>query len=261
MDNFRKAACLVAVLVPLALYEGWVLTHQDPCRIKSLRKQLAIFLSLLMLLASTYIWRRFNILVHTKVMSLDVLLKFLLLVFLVLAQGTLVFVAMLAGTDPPLLSYVATFTMGSIFLLTFSMIVIDICSFLYQRILCRSRGVSDRTEIKIRMLLSLICALLLIIAGTIGVNSLKVEHVIVPMKGLHSKFNGTTIVQVSDIHLGPFNGRSRLGYVVEEVNRVKGDIVVITGDLVDSTVDALKEAVTPLKRLKTKYGAYYITGM
>lgn len=120
---------------------------------------------------------------------------------------------------------------------------------------------TDKTEIKIRMLLSLISALLLIVAGTIGVNSLKVEHVIVPMKGLHSKFNGTTIVQVSDIHLGPFNGRSRLSSVVEEVNRVKGDIVVITGDLVDSTVDALKEAVTPLKRLKTKYGVYYITGM
>ncbi len=82
-----------------------------------------------------------------------------------------------------------------------------------------------------------------------------------PIKGLHPKFNGTTIVQISDIHLGPFNGRSKLKNVIEEVNKLDGDIVVITGDLVDSNVAALREAVVPLKDIKAKYGVFYITGI
>lgn len=254
--------CLIIVLVPLAIYEAWLFTQQDPYRIKSLRRQLSIILTFLMLVASRYIWRRFSILISTNLWSVEVLLKFVLLIFLFLAQGTLVFHSMFAGTDPLWLSYVSTFAMGSVFLLTFSMVVIDIFSFFFRKVLCSSYQVSDldRTAIKIRMLLSLISALILVVVGTVGVNSLKVEHVVVPMKGLHTHFNGTTLVQVSDIHLGPFNGKSTLSSVISEVNRVNGDIVVITGDLVDSSVMALKEAVLPLKDLKTKYGSYYITG-
>ena len=92
------------------------------------------------------------------------------------------------------------------------------------------------------------------------VNNLAIEHVTVPIKGLGKQMNGTTIIQVSDIHLGPFNGKSRLNSIVEKVNKLHGDIVVITGDLVDSSVESLKTTVTPLKKLKAKYGVYYITG-
>lgn len=111
------------------------------------------------------------------------------------------------------------------------------------------------------MLLSLVGALILIIAGSFCVTNLAVERVTVPIKGLSSLYDGTTIVQISDIHLGPFNGKSRLNNIVQKVNGLQGDIVVITGDLVDSSVEALKEAVQPLKELQTKYGVYYITGI
>ena len=257
-----QGVCLALMLALLAVYEAWIFTHWDPHRIKSLRKQLNIILSLLSIVASRYIWRRFSIFIDTSSWALEVLLKFVLLVFLLLGQGTFIFVSMFPGTDPLWLSYVVSFTVGSGFLLTFSMVVMDISSFLFRRILCRNYEVSGsgRTEIKIRTLLSLISALILVVVGTVNINSLDVERVVVPIKGLHSHFNGTTIVQVSDIHLGPFNGKSTLSSVVAEVNRVNGDIVVITGDLVDSSVAALKEAVMPLKQLKTKYGAYYITG-
>lgn len=262
MDNCVKVLCLVGVLVPLVLYEAWVITRQDPQRIKSVRMQLCFLLIVVTFVSSRYIWRRFNVLVHTKSVTFGVLLKFLLLVCLVMAPVSFVCLAMTVGTDPLLLSYVVTFCLGSAFLLSFSMVVIDICAFLYRKILCRSRQMDiNRTEIKIRMLLSLVSALFLIVAGAIGVNSLTVEHVTVPVKGLHPRLNGTTIIQVSDIHLGPFNGRSRLSTVVDRINQVKGDMVVITGDLVDASVEALKEAVVPLKKLKAKYGVYYVTGV
>lgn len=225
--------------------------------------QLCLVVNLIFCLCSRYIWKRLSILVPAKFI---VFVKFLLLICLILAQLSFAFLAgMMVRTDPLLLSYITAFSAGSVAILAFSMVVIDICSFLYRRILCRNEvsgsGDIDRTEIKVRMLLSLIAALFLIVVGNIGVSSLRVEYVTVPMSGLHPLYNGTTIVQVSDIHLGPFNGRSTLNSVVEQVNRVKGDVVVITGDLVDSSVEALREAVVPLKRLRTKYGVYYVTGV
>ena len=143
------------------------------------------------------------------------------------------------------------------------MLVYDMCSFVYRKVACSTRRFRsyDAIEIKIRSLLSLISGLGLIIVGTFVVNNLTVELVTVPLKGLDPKINGTTVVQISDIHLGPFNGKARLNSVVEKVNQLQGDIVVITGDLVDASVKDLKEAVVPLKKLKARYGVYYITGI
>ena len=265
MDRSKIVWCVLGLLVPFTIYEAWVLTRQEPYRIKSLRMQLSIVLSTLMFLCSGYIWKRTNIILNQLTLHvLSIILKVLVLVFLVLAQVSFVCIVFAVGADPLLLSFVATFCLGSLVLLTFSMIVVDICSYLYKIIICRRSPASNSyptAEIKIRMLLSLIIGLFLIMTGAIGVNSLGIEHVTVPIEGLNSQLNGTTVVQVSDIHLGPFSGRSRLSVIVEKVNNLNPDIVVITGDLVDSSVDALKEAVMPLRKLKSKYGIYYITGM
>ena len=45
------------------------------------------------------------------------------------------------------------------------------------------------------------------------------------------------------------------------VSVIKPDIIVITGDLVDSTVANLKQAILPLKNLKSKYGSFFVTGI
>lgn len=262
-NHTLKIVCATGLLlIPLILFEAWVFTRQEPYRIKTLRLQLCIILSVSTFLSSAYIWKRFGVLIHSDT-KLTLFLKFLILTIFLLAQLSFVFVALVVRTDPLLLSYIATFSLGSLHLLAFSMAVIDACSFLYRRIVCRRSpmpGSSDKTELRLRMLVSLVSALFLIVVGSMGANSLTVEYVTVPVKGLNSHLNGTTIVQVSDVHLGPFNGRSTLSSLVERVNQVEGDIVAITGDLVDSSVEALREAVQPLRKLKSKYGAYYITG-
>lgn len=263
-NHTLKIVCATGLLlIPLILFEAWVFTRQEPYRIKTLRLQLCIILSVSTFLSSAYIWKRFGVLIHSDT-KLTLFLKFLILTIFLLAQLSFVFVALVVRTDPLLLSYIATFSLGSLHLLAFSMAVIDACSFLYRRIVCRRSpmpGSSDKTELRLRMLVSLVSALFLIVVGSMGANSLTVEYVTVPVKGLNSHLNGTTIVQVSDVHLGPFNGRSTLSSLVERVNQVEGDIVAITGDLVDSSVEALREAVQPLRKLKSKYGAYYITGI
>ena len=82
----------------------------------------------------------------------------------------------------------------------------------------------------------------------------------IPLAKLPPSFYGTTIVQLSDIHLGPMVGSADLERVVNRVLMIKPDIVVITGDLVDSTVEKLKQVVLPLKKLSSRYGVFFVTG-
>ncbi len=119
----------------------------------------------------------------------------------------------------------------------------------------------DRSEIKIRTLLALICALVLILYGAIGASGINIVRLNVPIKGLDSKLNGTTIVQLSDIHLGAFTGKRVMERIVDKVNTLNPDIVVITGDLADSNFQALKEAASPLKKILSRKGVFYSTGM
>jgi uncharacterized protein len=48
--------------------------------------------------------------------------------------------------------------------------------------------------------------------------------------------------------------------IVEAVNRLKPDLIAITGDLVDGSVPELAAQVAPLARLVSRYGSYFVTG-
>ncbi|HTV18353.1 MAG TPA: metallophosphoesterase [Polyangiaceae bacterium] len=87
-----------------------------------------------------------------------------------------------------------------------------------------------------------------------------VRRVPVPLGKLPSGMNGTTIVQLSDVHVGPTIGRRFLERVVEKVNALEPDVVAITGDLVDGSVPTLAPHVAPLGRLRARHGVYFVTG-
>jgi len=55
-------------------------------------------------------------------------------------------------------------------------------------------------------------------------------------------------------------GNADLDRVASMVSIMKPDIIVITGDLVDSSVEKLKKVVLPLKKLRSKYGVFFVTG-
>ncbi|EDO27701.1 predicted protein [Nematostella vectensis] len=50
-----------------------------------------------------------------------------------------------------------------------------------------------------------------------------------------------------------------LDEVVRTTNRLRPDIVVLTGDVVEATVFQIRHALRPLMKLKTKYGIYFVT--
>jgi predicted MPP superfamily phosphohydrolase len=119
----------------------------------------------------------------------------------------------------------------------------------------------ERSEARWRFLVALVAAIGLSFAGLLGVAQFTVERLNIPIRGLDRALNGTTVVQLSDIHLGGYSGRSTLQRIVDETNKLNPDLVVITGDLVDGAVVFLREIVHPLHGLRGKHGVFFATGM
>lgn len=82
----------------------------------------------------------------------------------------------------------------------------------------------------------------------------------ISIPGLPEEFQGLTIAQVSDLHVGPTIKVDYAKIVVDQVNALKPDLIFFTGDMVDGSVEHLSEDVEPLRELKSKYGTYFVTG-
>jgi predicted MPP superfamily phosphohydrolase len=94
-----------------------------------------------------------------------------------------------------------------------------------------------------------------------GLGAPEVREVKVRLPRLPKALDGTTIVQVSDIHVGGVTiGRRFVESMVSAINALDPDVVAITGDLVDGSVRRLKEHVAPLQKLKARYGSFFVTG-
>jgi len=88
----------------------------------------------------------------------------------------------------------------------------------------------------------------------------KVRTTEVTLKKLPPAFVGFRIVQISDLHLGSWNRKSKLVELTDKINQLQPDIVFFTGDLCNySTEDALpfKEI---LRKISAPYGIYAILG-
>jgi hypothetical protein len=77
---------------------------------------------------------------------------------------------------------------------------------------------------------------------------------------LPKALDGFRIVQLSDVHIGPLLGTRFLRAVVEQTNRLRPDLIVITGDLVDGSVAQLGATIGILQGLRARHGTYFITG-
>jgi predicted MPP superfamily phosphohydrolase len=87
-----------------------------------------------------------------------------------------------------------------------------------------------------------------------------VKEVEVPIAGLPYGLHGFSIAQISDIHVGPTIKRGYLDAIVKKVNRLKPDMVAVTGDLVDGSVAQLRNHTAPLADLSARHGAFFVTG-
>jgi predicted MPP superfamily phosphohydrolase len=82
----------------------------------------------------------------------------------------------------------------------------------------------------------------------------------VPIADLPAPLHGFTIAQISDIHVGPTIRAPYLDAIVRAVNRLRPDLVAVTGDLVDGSVAELREHVAPIAGLASRHGTFFVTG-
>ncbi|MFA5780012.1 MAG: metallophosphoesterase [Elusimicrobiota bacterium] len=77
---------------------------------------------------------------------------------------------------------------------------------------------------------------------------------------LSQKLPGFVIIQLSDLHINFLKSERWLNKIVEKTNRENPDLVVITGDLIDADLCRLDGFCDVLKKIKSKYGIFAVTG-
>lgn len=155
------------------------------------------------------------------------------------------------------LRWALNMTMAIFFALLFYTFAIDLIVF------ALSFVVSKETALTLSSAsLLLIAALVLVtfVIGSIQALKPKVYRVDVPLKGLPSDFNGYTIAQISDLHIGEMIGRRYVQTVVEMTNALKPNLIAMTGDILDGAANLIAPVAAELGRLKATDGALYITG-
>lgn len=90
--------------------------------------------------------------------------------------------------------------------------------------------------------------------------NVRVKEVRVPLRRLPAALDGLTIVQITDLHIGPTLGASFLKRIVGQVNALAPDVIAITGDLVDASPEEIGDAVSAVGELRARHGVYFVTG-
>ncbi|MDH5443996.1 MAG: metallophosphoesterase [Gammaproteobacteria bacterium] len=211
----------------------------------------SVFL-LVMALMSFYIWHRFlRQLTHG-------IGRFLVIIPIVLMLGNVFFVVEIVTSvipDSPLLYMITSSFVGITFMLFVVAVVYDLSVTVSRRV---PFDQSRRRTLKVIFDVTiLIMAFSYLLRGlTQGVKFPGVNPVNVKIKGFPQ--NPFKIVQLTDVHVGRTIKRDFIEHIVKQTNRLKPDLVVITGDLVDQHISEIEYDLYPLKDLEAP--VYFILG-
>jgi uncharacterized protein len=77
----------------------------------------------------------------------------------------------------------------------------------------------------------------------------------IPVPNLPRSLDGIRIVQLSDLHAGPYIRRKEIEYWATLTNSLNPDLVVLTGDMIDRSMDSLPELLAGLQKLRPSLGS------
>lgn len=98
-------------------------------------------------------------------------------------------------------------------------------------------------------------------AALINRFNIDVNEITVYVPGLPEAFDGYTIAQFSDFHVGTYGeDTTYVSKVVDRLNSLGADMIVFTGDIVNRRSDELSAHVAPLSRLHARDGVFSILG-
>ncbi|HZJ40748.1 MAG TPA: metallophosphoesterase [Candidatus Saccharimonadales bacterium] len=88
----------------------------------------------------------------------------------------------------------------------------------------------------------------------------RVKDYEVKIKDLPVAWQGKTVVQISDVHLGPVYRKHFFSRAIDKINTLEPEAVFITGDLFDGMESDFSWMNTPFAKLKVPQGVYYSFG-
>jgi predicted MPP superfamily phosphohydrolase len=91
-------------------------------------------------------------------------------------------------------------------------------------------------------------------------NSLSLEKIDIFLERLPKKLNNFRIVHLSDIHHSPFTSLEHIARTVKIANRLKPDLVILTGDYVSHETKYIAPMAKVLGNLKSEFGTFACLG-
>ncbi len=88
----------------------------------------------------------------------------------------------------------------------------------------------------------------------------QVREVDMPIPGLPRDLEGLRVLQLTDIHLGPFLAERDLARVIDESRNLRPHLAVITGDLISMRGDPLDACLRQIARLRPDAGIFGCMG-
>ena len=108
------------------------------------------------------------------------------------------------------------------------------------------------------LVISFMAAALIVMLGIRQANMIETVRMDVPTDKLGDRT--LRVVQLTDLHLGPWTGKMLLEQVVDKINAAKPDIVVVTGDLADGRLSGRERETDALKKISAPLGVFAVTG-
>lgn len=93
-----------------------------------------------------------------------------------------------------------------------------------------------------------------------GLKGPKIKKVFVKIPSEYKNLEGTRIVQVSDLHVGPVIQNNYVQPIANEIKNLNPDLVVFTGDIGDGDSKFYADELRSFCEINPTYGKYYVTG-
>ena len=109
--------------------------------------------------------------------------------------------------------------------------------------------------------IALLAMAYLIFGATEGKRYFQVKETTIESKDVPQGFDGYRIVQLSDMHVGSWNGNTQaMEKAVSIINDLQLELIVFTGDLFNNLARELDNFIPVFSKLKAKDGVYSVLG-
>jgi predicted MPP superfamily phosphohydrolase len=88
----------------------------------------------------------------------------------------------------------------------------------------------------------------------------QVTHWVFPVRDLPPSLHGLRLVQLTDIHHGPWLALPYVREVVDATNQLEPDLILLTGDYVHHSPEYIRPVMAELARLRAKVGIVAVLG-